>query len=147
MEVCRLPELPLAARKDGIRPPYPTFVKVFSTKWLGLMPTNKSVRIYCVWRQCRKWREMRTDWQWSIITIKESRHFTLFYSQKSAVNLGILLLCQKGRRWRWPNSRPVWLFSKLKINMCNCSNKHHSPRSKAHTWQWTTYKRWLLSWH
>lgn len=40
MEVCKLPELPLTARKNGIRPPYPTFVKFFRTKWLGLMPIN-----------------------------------------------------------------------------------------------------------
>ena len=39
-EVCRLPELPLTARKDAVRPPYPTFAVIFSIKWLGLMPIN-----------------------------------------------------------------------------------------------------------
>lgn len=35
-----MPELHLAARKDEIRPPYPTFLKVCSTKRLGLIPIN-----------------------------------------------------------------------------------------------------------
>lgn len=92
--------------------------------------------IYCIWSQYMEWRERRNDWQCSMTALKESRNFQTHIStlKKAAPGLVTLLLCQKGERWRWANSRPAWLFSKLKINTCNSSNKHRSPRSEVHSW-------------
>lgn len=46
-EVCRLSQLPFPTRKDRIRPPYSTFVKVFNTIRLCLIPVNLLGFITC----------------------------------------------------------------------------------------------------
>jgi len=146
MEVCRLPELPLAAWKDGIRPPYPTFAKVFSTKWLGLMPVNLLGFIASEANVGNggKWEltDSGVPLQWKD---QGAPHFSTLKSQQLTWEHCCYVKKEKDEDEPIPD-QCGW-FPSWKLICATAATNTHSPRSEAHSWQWTTYKRWLLSWH